>query len=853
MSKVGGSYESVVRGVSEQVAQDRRSGQCAVQTNFISDPVRGLARRWGTVWNAEQYLGAGRALAQYGADAAKMREFTFTIDGNEYCVIYRAEASTGPDDHFMFCYSKDTNAFMPVVAQPGSPFVNALIKGGVSAITSVGRYLYIAGNNNIATFAQQDTWGADSNQRLGAIWVKVGAYSRTYAVTIGKNDGTSVTASYTTKPSSYPVLLDTSDIPFYLPLVPPATTPTPDPAYQKNINDRTYAYNSAVTKYIGDAAKDITPENIAFQLASQLIANGVSAVSNGSHVFFDQLGMTDITTSDGGDGSSMLGVGNEVDNLDKLSVRHYVGKVVRIRPTGASSKEAYYMEAYAKNDGASGTQEVIWREAPGVLQTPRTMWSMGVFSGGKLVIAQDPASLSALTGDDSHPQFKPNAVGDDASCPVPNFYGNRITLLTVFQDRLVVGSNNVVTCSRPGDYLNFYRHTVLNIQDDDPVEMFSYGAEGDVLRYSALFDRDLVLFGDQKQYTVSGRSVLTPKAPNIAVMSAHEYTTQAEPQSSGNLVFYGKQREGRTSVHQLQVGQLTESPESFEVSQQLDTYLHGKPAQIVALTSPNTIVFRTEDVDSNLYIYNYVDTPAGSERLLDSWSKWTFAQVLGATMAVSSSKGELLVFSMRDGADGLYVVADRQTLSTTLSPRPYMDSMRPAQGITSGWHAVQARSTLSAALDNTHTGYLFGASWDKAPALVAQLDAGAASAMWVGAWDMAIIVPTNPYVRDQNGKSVLDGRLTLTSVTVSLSDTSGLVARVVTTNGQTEWPDFIGRLTGNPANVIGRQPVVSSNMVVGIGAETRECSYTIESKNWLPITITALGWTGQYFNRVRRV
>jgi len=45
MAKVSGSYASVVRGVSEQVPQDRRPGQHFEQVNMISDPVRGLARR----------------------------------------------------------------------------------------------------------------------------------------------------------------------------------------------------------------------------------------------------------------------------------------------------------------------------------------------------------------------------------------------------------------------------------------------------------------------------------------------------------------------------------------------------------------------------------------------------------------------------------------------------------------------------------------------------------------------------------------------------------------------------------------------------------------------------------------
>ncbi len=844
MGKIAGSYDSVVRGVSEQVAQDRRPGQHTEQINFVSDPVRGLARRWGSQYMAADAIQAiGNPSALY-AETARMREFSYVIDSVEYSFIYRPFASSLGRQFFCHAYNKTTDSFIPINYMDAA--AEQLAANGVSAVTNVGRYLYIAANGVQSTYSQVNRWGNADNQRWYVGWVRQGAYSRTFVIRMTRTDGSIVTASYKTMPSAYQGTLNTSDIPFYLP-----DGVTPDPEYQKKLNDRTNAYNSAVTKHIGEAAADITPENIAQKLAEALVAQGVPASRIGGSTVIDAPGFTDISVEDGGDGSLMVGVGNEVSTVDRLSSWHMVGKVVRVRPRGAQSKEAYYMQAHAKNNAGTGWQEVIWREAAGVSMQPQYMWVFGVLSGGQLYLAGNPALLPG----GPHPTLKANEVGDGASCPIPNFYGRQITMLTVFQDRLIVGSEGVVTCSRPGDYLNFWRETVLEVRDGDPVEMYAYGAEGDVLRASALFDRDLVVFGDQKQYAISGRAALTPKAPNIAVMSSHEDSTQANPVASGNLVFYGKQRKGRTSMHQIQVGVLTESPDSIEISQQLDTYLKGRPAQIVALTAPNTVVFRTEELGGTLYIYNYVDTPGGGERQWDAWCTWRYDDGLGTIAAVAPHKGELLVFSTRIVNGVAHFVCDRQSLSTELSPTPYLDSQVLDTQVPAGWHVAYHAANpqaMSCALDNNNYAYLFGDAWINKARLLAQVENGA-NHLWVGVYSDALVQPTNPFVRDSNGKAIVGGRLTLTTVAVSMDQSAGMQFSVSTRNGMTTREVNAERTLGDDGNIIGKQPLYTGDVLCSVGRETRECSYSITSTTWLPATITALSWTGQYFNRVRRI
>lgn len=850
MSKVGGSYDSVVRGVSEQVAQDRRPGQHEEQVNMISDPVHGLARRRGSVWKDEFTVGAG-VLSSFDDEAGAMREYSFSIDGVEYCLLYRTKASAHNDDTFMFLYNKSTDQFMPIVYE-ASDWVDDLISGGAACMTNVGRYVYIAGRTTIPEITITDTWNTEANLQKMVAWIRGGAYSRTFTLTLTKDDNTTIEVEYKTKPSAYPVLLDTSGIDFY---EPDGVTPRPD--YQKDINDAVYAYNSAVNAYIGEAAEDITGENIAQKLVDELVLLGVSASRTDATVVIDDPDYIDIRGDDGGDNTLIRAVGKEVPAPTLMSTLHYVGKVVRIRPQGSSDKEAYYLQAYAKDGVSTGWTEVVWREGAGVLQTPTSMFAQAIIHSGTMYIAESGAGLETLIpASGSHPDYKVNPVGDAVSAPTPYFFGRAITMLSVFQDRLLVGCDGVINASRPGDYLNMFRQTILNIQDNDPIEMFAYGSEGDTLRSAVMYDKDLLIFGDKKQYGITGRQVLSAKAPNITLVSSHEGATSAPPVASGNFVFYGKNAEGdtgdiRTTLHQIQVGQaLTESPVSYEVSQQLDQYIKGTPAQLLAMTAPNMVIYRTEEMPTDLYVYTYVDDSGGGQRLLDSWSRWVLNENLGRICGVSQYNGAVLVFTMRQVGTDLVVVADKQSLNTELGALPYLDSMRPYTEV-AGWHDSVAPALMSVAIGATSDFFLLGTRGDKVDDLIEQLEDIEAH-LWSGVVSPAYTIPTNPYVRDQNGKSILSGRLTLTQVKPSVTTTSGMIATVETINGAITTTEFNGRQLGSSLNLISRQPTPTTQVTVGVGKEIRECKYTLASKDWQPLTVTAIEWTGQYFNRVRR-
>jgi len=859
MSKVSGSYESVVRGVSEQNAQSRRSGQHEAQVNMISDPVRGLARRHGSIMQDEKVI-AAEGFDEFVGLTAKTRVSPFFVGGREYDAIFRPSPATGSPAaraSLIQCFDKEARKFVPV-ALDNSPLVDQLVTGGISAIANVGRFLYVAGKTVVPTVQQTARWDNFLNQRMLAVWIRGGAYSREFSIKLVRANGTTIVGKYKTKASSYPELLDTSDI----------VIGTGDNAmndYTKAINDRTNLFNSKSTAWIGEAAADITPQNIAAKLVAALVQAGASSVDvaqrdgyvvvNGDYV--------EIEANDGGDDSLVRSVGNTIKNLDMVSSRHFAGKVVKVEPE-KNAGDPFYLLAVAKDAVSTGWTEVVWRETAGFEMRPTSVFAFGTVHNGTFYLAGSAAGLQALSGIDV-PNYEPNKVGDAGSAPLPNFFGKRIDYMGVFQDRLIIGAGATLMFSRSGDYLNWFRKSVATINDDDPWEGYALGSEDDTIVHGAIYDKGLLLYGERYQYSITGRQAFTPQSANISIASSYKEAVEAAPKASGNYVFYAKYSgavgKEITSLHQVQPGAVSDVSDSYPASQQLDTYLSGIPVELLTLEAPNIVLLRTTTSRTRVFTYSYMDNPNSTERLFDSWSCWTWNEGVGYIVGMSDHKSDILVYMLRKsvGADGkatVWYAAEKFVRDADLSDYPYLDSLRPLSAFLNNSGAL--KTTLS---DNAPLAFGFGRGGARSFLGSSLANIGqflswypeANSESWVGYQYPSYVTPTNPFIRDRNGQAVLGGRLTLGRVKVAVTNTGGMTCEVTARGHTRQSLNFTGRVLGANENLVGRQPITDANLSAVIGGEVRECSYTLAAVKWLPLTINAIEWQGQSFMNTRRV
>jgi Tfp pilus assembly major pilin PilA len=837
--KVANSYASLLGGVSQQATSSRFEGQHTEQVNMLSDPVEGLSRRHGSTLQAESLTAYPVAqFAAYTADTATWRTLDFSTGGKQYALLYRTRARPVTANPLppLLVYNRTDKVFMTTVRNATDAVLDTFETGGAAGAVQVGKYVFMAGNSLTVNGTATQKWNTPANLAKAVVWVRGGAYSRTFKVIVRSASATLATVSYTTPAASYQGTLNTSDIP---------STATD---YTKQVNDRVNAYNSAVTSWIGTSSAAVQPAAIAEQLRVLLVAAGVACTRQGSHVVFNtSANVVSLEVDDGGDGSLIRGVADEIESIEKVSVIHYPGKVVKVR--GKNSAEAYYLKAVPKSALAPTTDyvEVTWVEGAGVENAINSGLIYGIASGTNFYVASSATLLSALIAGD-HPTFEPSAAGDDDSAPAPYFINRKITYLGMFQSRLLVGSGGVLCVSRSGDYFNFFRSTVLTTPADDPFEMLAQGSEDDTLRFSTMYDQNLVIFGNKRQYIIDGRSALTPTSANMPVMSNYEDVTDAPPVGAGGYIMYAKTTEGSTSIHQIQPGQTQNSPESYSASSQLNHYINGTLVEALSSTgTPSHLLVRTDSERNSMYLFSYLDRVDG--RKMDSWSTIKFNSVLGVIVGASVVPGGFNVYYLRTRGTSVFLVADFVSLRTGMANTPYLDSQRSWTSVSSGIGTVVAASgaEFSVAYTTASEKRFGGVALQHASELTSD-----PVGLVAGANQDAFFTPTNPFMRDGKGKAILSGSLTIGKLLFSVANSGGITWRVTSGTTERSVGSFNGRILGDPGNIIGIEPIVTTQVPVTVGLETRDYAITVKARKWMPLMVTALEWSGQFFNRVQR-
>lgn len=931
MPKVSGTYPSLSRGVNQQPFEARLDGQHGEQVNMWSDPVHGLSRRRGTTLqycDTDNVTGPSyHQLPEYKKQElrdfyASYRTVPYVTDGLELQVHYptkpqpawmQSPLSGGSGGIRVTRKIQGANPLQPGAdVEPvgfgvfGETEYNATSEAmfkGIAAACQVGRYMLFMPNNTEFTVPTEvDTWASEQNNAV-AFEVRSGVPNRAYKIT-AVVDGVPYGWTYTTPSSAYSGTLNTSDI------------PASDPEYQKKVNDRVNAYNSAVTAWITTAAQQTRPAYIAEQLVTQLrgTINAVGGVvyqeENGIILNITNRRAANFTFTDAADGASVAMAEKTVTSIDALPGFHWTNKIVRVKP--ARGDASFYVRAVPP----TGSHRVRWEECPSTaqaaIQNPMLVMAVKNQAASGIThvgLARATASGLAYLASDkvlndpsvlNLPGFNGRQVGDPDSSPRPRFFGKQISWMGMFQDRLCIASGNTVEMSEVGNYFNFFRTQTLTVPDTDPVSIFALGSETDTIRHSVIFDRSLLLFGDNQQYSIDGRNPVTPSTSTIIQSSAIEDATDCPPVVGGSFVFFGKRREGSAEIFQMEVGDVTDTSNFTGLGLQLSDYLPGRPAQLLYVASPSTLFVRVSEAPHSVFVFRFIDQ--NRQRVLDSWSRFDYHPAFGIIFGMFYHENALYYRVAREAwkdengtlwtggrEDRGFDVLERQSLLPQVPGLPYLDSMRKAGSLYTGTAAgsdwweknypflatVFTRDKIANYLPTDPTPpkfqyWLHGvqpnikslAEWDAAFADIPTRDMNYCV---TGIPFESYVELTSPVRRDQGGQPIMQGRLTVNRLDVYYKDAGGFEATVTSRYGITkqynsfDWSvndtaygkvtalRFNGRVLGQAANMVGAIPITTGNTPVFIGRESKDYVCKISSRSWMPLSITRVSWTGQWF------
>ena len=452
--------------------------------------------------------------------------------------------------------------------------------------------------------------------------------------------------------------------------------------------------------------------------------------------------------------------------------------------------------------------------------------------------------------------WKNRVAGDDDSNPFPSFVGSTISDIFFHQNRLGVLSEESVVFTEAGEFLNWFRPTVLNLLDTDPIDVTVSTNRVSILKHALPFSESLLIFSDQTQFILNSAEFLSPLDISLNVTTEFEADLNTTPVGAGRYVFFASPGGAFSTIREFYLQTDTEVKDATDVTGHVPRYISGGVKQMTASSNYNMMCLITDDTASSkiMWVYSYYWN--GQNKVQSSWSQWKFdADILAITFV----------------QDEIFMVVQRAS-------KVYLEKIKLSQdeavGVTSNQHEIlldrRVKITNPTHLTGTNfntTYYDDGASLKYVnksgdPITLAQalLMTGdnaisATNPIYVGqAYDFKF--QFSEIIVGQGEKPQTISRLQLRNMTLNFAHTGNFTARVTHTNRITEDTDdkqFTGRKVSQASNKTNQTSIISSgSFKVPLLGNSKNIKLELLSSSHLPCEFQSAEWEGFYHIRSRR-
>ena len=562
-----------------------------------------------------------------------------------------------------------------------------------------------------------------------------------------------------------------------------------------------------------------------------------------------------IACDDGFANNAMVAIKNKVRHFSDLPNRSPVdGFAVEIAGDSGSSFDNHWV----KIDMSGGaTSNGVWRETcePG-LSTGMYWYTM---PWALVREANGSFTCKSLT-------WGTRKVGDAKSNPHPSFMNRKLNDVFFYRNRLGLLCDENIIFSEAGEYFNFYRTTVTQLTDSEPIDVAVSHTKISILEHAIPFNKQLLVFSGQSQFILDQNELLSPKTISVKMATEFPCSTNCKPVPVGKNVYFVAEKGDWSAVREYYADFNNLSNDSQDVTGHVSKYIPKGVFKIAASTNEDILCLMTNKEPNVLYTYKYFW--ANSEKLQSAWSKWVFPAGNNIINAEFLQSELLLVVSRFDG-----VFIEKMNLSLG-----YSEANEPYPVLLDRKRLVSAATTY---LDNGKTRYpdLLGTA--QGEVIMAVTATG-------GNKKAGVVLPvktdaTGPYVEgDFTGtdlivgrqyslvymlspitmktaqagggqKSDTEGRLQLRKIAFNFADTGFFDVWVKPHNRNTYKYRFAGKTLGLETSTIGQPSFDTGRFLVPVMSRNVETQITIINDSPLPCSILSADWEGFYVKRSQAV
>lgn len=885
MSLRSGSIPSLVQGVSQQPAALRLPTQLELQENCHSSVVEGLIRRPPTehvtkisdtaLDTAFHHTINRDPTERYNAIISDTGIKVFTVDGVEKTVNYQDEvwyllvAITG----------NNQGAAISLKPAPGETSVDYTVSGIGTATVALQFSTDNGQNYSNASTRTSDGTTTGVAIPVGATHVRLRTTSYTSGVINGYITYKTLRYLECVSPPSQLKALTIADFTFLL-------NTTTVVAMKNKAEDLSPTRNSEGLVFVrqgnygsvyeilinGTSAAsyttsntdvdDLGTDNIATQLLADLVAGGYntapwSSTRKGSVIHISN-SSTDfnlaVVDSQGGDS---LGAFKDVTvRFSELPATAPNGFVIAIDANPDTLAGKYYVKAVTTQSGDT-FGPATWRETlAGGLETQYYETTMP-----HALVRQGDGTFLYKTLD-----WTQRLVGDDDSNSLPSFVGTTIQDIFFYKNRIGILADEFFVCSQTGEYFNFWRTTVTQQLDTDPIDSRAVNVKVSLLKHAIPFNTDLILFSDQTQFKIPGDVALTPKTVRCDPTAEFESNIEVKPVNAGKSIYFIFNRGDYAGLKELFLAEnVTNVMDATDLTAHVPAYMPSGVFSMSNSTLADCTVFLTTSDPSAAYVYKVAYQDKSSTKIQAAWYRWSFgpaetttvlsAKFIESVLYLVIQRGskvyqeKMLLQPSRTDTDSTYVThLDRrfdETILTVSEVGPSYDVDTNTTLFPNLPYEPDANTVIV-----TKAGQVLQIQdYDSDSLLV--LGDHSEDEVWIGQKYESRAELSTIFIRKQtaNGGTTIDevSRLQLLRGYLNYANT-GYFKVSVTPEGRDQSDSiFTGNIVGQVQ--LGTVGLHSGRFSFGVFAKNDQVSIEIVSDSFLPFAITSAEWEGNYTKR----
>lgn len=849
--------DSLIQGISQQPPHLRLTGQAEEQINGWSSPVEGLCKRNPLRLNA-------KVLSTQVSDF--FMEMMNVISDERYSVM-------------VYPNGANTVLFITLNGEP----VSVDVHGTGLSVQSAGQMdpLYAnASPPGNAVLASSTSYISNTAGEFPEKYVLIN--SGPLGLLLNRQKVTAMDAA--TSPAPQPqALVFVQGVAF-------------DVEYKLTLNGT--ALPVVKTPAATDTNNLLSTSDVASKLAAEIAKiSGFTVTTDRYVVWVKKTDGSDFTLKlDDGRGNT-LGriVKDQVVSTFEIPIIAPNGFVVKIAGDPGQTVDDRYLK-FTTNAGAT-FGDGGWSETlkPGIqFKLNQDTMPLVIYRAARGVLFVGPAdgvtrtqTVSGQTYSYTFPTWGARTAGDLETNPNPEFVGKTIRDITIFRGRHVLAAGQNVIFSEANDIFNFFQDSSQALTARDTFSVLATGEINTEINWLLPVDESVLAFSQYSQFQVraADADVLTPLTAIILRLSNIEMNPHIRPRLAGPQILFGTNVFNYSHFREYT---FTDSPQrrlglnlggSNDICALAPKYIEGLAThwgvgEAVDMAAVSTPVDR-----KTVFIYKYLFSSAtqGISKQQQSWSKYRFN---GDVRWIGFMDNEMhMVLTYPDGTysaritnDELEVLGSEQVNLDRLLLYPECN-LGPAK-VTATYDATTDKTTFTLPyavqgqaravvryINGNREGMLIGSA-TSGNQIVCELKGDyrnekvAFGEEYEFSYEFTrFFVPDRDQARTRIiGKQ--SGRTQLLTLTTFHHNTGCYDIRVKRKNRELDSVhQFRARRPNVDNNRLGTEQshLESGRFRVPLYSENNACRIMIESKSWLPMTITAANWEGAFSDRSREV